>query len=352
MKLILFFNKWNLILNNFINLNEFWDTLNKQSTQPRGLQKMGLLSNLGLFIGIDNYDKKKMLMLECINPESINIEIFPKWKGIDISIRKIEKEQSAITLKLMNDKTLDIFNSLIVDIISKLETIIPLKESINKKNELILDLFISCIGKWSEFFKKFKLNVLSEENQMGLFGELYFIKNNLMRIINLPKIIDCWHGPEKSHQDFSFKNGNIEVKTTVRKEHKKVYINSEKQLDNSGLPNLYLYCISLNSDKNNGDSLFDIVQDVRLELETNYQVLNLFNDKLNKLGFTDEHSKHYKTHKFIYKKEYLFRIEDEFPRIVDLPEGVGSVKYSLVISSCLTYKKEIIPSLERLINEI
>ena len=284
-------------------------------------------------------DKTKLLMLKISDPSLIENDHFPKWEGTKIEKRIIAKDQYAVVVKLLNEEAIDIFNALINDIQNQV------KEA---NNDQALTLFTECIYKWYEFFKKFKLKILSQEQQRGIFGELYFIKNHLLPVIDPVEALNNWYGHDGMHQDFSFRNGNVEVKTTIRKEHKKVRISSEKQLDDTGLPNLFLYCITLNLDPNNGESLSDIVESLREYLCQFPNAVNIFDTYLCNTGYLDEHAEHYDRYKYIFKKEYMFRVEDEFPRIIDPPEGVGSLEYSLVLSACLDYDKDIKNSIKEL----
>ena len=45
----------------------------------------------------------------------------------------------------------------------------------------------------------------------------------------------------------------------------------------------------------------------------------------------------------------MFRVENDFPRIVDPIEGVGDVEYTVVIGSCMNFDKDIDDSMEALI---
>ncbi len=307
-----------------------------------GIIKKIRYAKVGLSVGMDMFDKTKLLMLEITNPSLFENDHFPKWEGTSIEKRLIAQDKHAVVVKLLNEDAIDIFNALINDIQNQIKNA--------KDADQALTLFTDCIYKWYEFFKKFSLKVLNQEQQRGIFGELYFIKNHLLPVIEPIEALNNWYGHDGMHQDFSFRNGNVEVKTTIRKEHKKVRISSEKQLDDTGLPNLFLYCITLNIDPNNGESLYNIVESLREYISQFPNALNVFDTYLCNTGYLDEHAEHYQRYKYIFKKEYMFRVEDGFPRIIDPPEGVGSLQYSLVLSACLNYEKDVSNSIKELIS--
>ena len=65
------------------------------------------------------------------------------------------------------------------------------------------------IQKWEEFFDS--ENILSLNEQIGLWGELFFINK-----FSIPgKIIEKWHGPENKKFDFLTAKEGIDVKTST-----------------------------------------------------------------------------------------------------------------------------------------
>jgi len=154
--------------------------------------------------------------------------------------------------------------------------------------------------------------------------------------------LEYWRGHERKNQDFVFPNGNVEVKTSTQKQHAKVYISNEKQLDNSGISNLFLYCLLLNEPVQSGYSLSGIVNMI-YELLKGVPNANLkFRDFLLDAGYLDEHKEQYAIPVYSINDEYFFKITEEFPRIIKVPDGIGDVKYSINLSSCTSFSFDII----------
>ena len=61
----------------------------------------------------------------------------------------------------------------------------------------------------------------------------------------------------------------------------------------------------------------------------------LFQIKLAKYGFNEVHGDKY-TIGFSIQEMKFFEIVEEFPRILqrNLPDGIGDLKYSIVVSAC------------------
>jgi len=324
-------------------IKDLWSNIIKdvKTTSRQGLVKRSLIDSVGLYLGMDTNDSNKILIQIIEDPDAIHIDDLPKWEGAEFNIRKVSNDDSAITLKLLDLEFGDIFNSLLNDLFHQL--------SHADDNLDAIKLFVSTIDKWNTFFKKYGTKILSEQRQRGIYGELYFLKNHVLRYLSGRDSLTSWGGHSGKHQDFSFINGNVEVKTTIRKQHKKVSISSEKQLDNTGMENLFLYCITLNQDDNSGQSLPEIVNDLLIKLSSTPNSDIIFKEFLFRTGYLEEHAEFYDKNKYIFKKEYMFRVEDNFPRIMDPIEGVGDVKYTVGIGSCLNYDKDINSSMEVII---
>ena len=177
--------------------------------------------------------------------------------------------------------------------------------------------------------------------QIGLYGELYFLLNRVFKNTDTTSYLKSWRGHKRKHQDFEFNNGNIEVKSTTKKEHR-IRINSEKQF--RGFKNFNLYVLSLkeiNADKN---TLPKIVNDIYSYLEDNHKAdKRIFRNYLFQAGYFDEHADRYLENGYFVDKEELFDVTDfnKFPSIVDVPAGVGHVKYQIVLAACQDFLVDI-----------
>ena len=318
------------------------DELKLKSTSPNrhGILKISISKKHGLSIGLDLEDGNKILLLDIDDYKIIENAHFPDWEGTLIKKKETDPGKFSVMLKLLDTESSSIFNSLINDLFSKIK---------NTKNNIeALTCFTDLLFKWYEFFKKYGNKVLSEQRQRGLYGELYLIKNHLIDSLHAAQVLSSWKGHDLKHHDFSFPNGALEVKTTIRKAHKKVMISSEKQLDNTGFNNLFLYCITLNMDSNSGQSLTNIVEELEDYFKKYPGTSVIFNNYISNAGFISDHRTNYDENKYIVKKEYLFDVDDDFPKIIDPPEGLGDIKYSLMIASVIDHAVEITEGLKRL----
>jgi len=322
-------------------INLIWDSFEKDRHCEGDKLLLRRLHSIGLHIGIDLSRNQKILLIEVKNLKNINLEELPLWKGIKPVLIKLTSDKDALILKLIDVENIDIFNALIRDIDDSLSEV--------KDLDSALLLFKDRMDKWRLFFEKYGNIILGSRFQRGLFGELYFLKNHVLPVSDHIKAIKYWKGHDRNAQDFSFPNGNLEVKTTIKKEPVTVTINNEKQLDDRGIKSLYLYCLMMNRVESSGYSLPDIVKEIRDLLFPYSGTTTLFNNFLNQSGYIDEHIDYYRDNRYIIKKEQLYEVKEGFPRIINLPEGTGDIQYSIVLSSCKKFEVNIKETLKKLL---
>ena len=324
-----------------VDLNSLWNSLEEDGRGRNSGLVLRKLRSIGLHIGIDPSRERRILILEIESSRKIAVKDLPTWQGVELQLMPFTDRKKALALRLIDNKSKDIFNALIRDLDQSLTEAITLEEA--------LALFINRLERWRLFFERYGLSILGPEAQRGLFGELYFLKEHILPHTECTRALHFWRGHSRKHHDFSFVNGNVEVKTTIKKEHKTVVINSEKQLDNAGLGSLCLYCLAMNASENKGCTLPQMVRKIREAIGNAPGGNSLFTQHLSHAGYIDEHEDHYAGIGYLAKKEYFFRVEKGFPRIIDPPKGVGDVRYSIVLSACSAFQVEIDSEVRKMI---
>ena len=314
-------------------IDPIWNSLESDDSVNNKGFFLRRLHSLGLHIGMDREKNQKILLLEIEDIENIKLNTLPGWHGVLPDTVCLTPEKNALVLKLIDSKNIDIFNALIKDFDDSL--------AVAHNSGQALSLFIDCLYKWQMFFEKYGNCGLADKAQRGLLGELYFLKQYILPLRNSAEGMGYWKGHSGQYQDFSFPHGNVEVKTSVKKEPVSVIISSEKQLDDKGLEALYLYCLLLTCSANNGYTLPDIVKQIRENIGSSDYTLKLFNDYLKQAGYIDEHEKYYADRFYIINEEYFYKINEKFPRIISLPEGVGDITYSVLLASCKDFEADI-----------
>jgi hypothetical protein len=108
-----------------------------------------------------------------------------------------------------------------------------------------------------------------------------------------------------------------------------------------------LYHISLEQLQNSGETLNDIVDSVIRILEADTLSLNKFKSKIYEVGYFDLQRSLYEGMGYFIRQDIFYKVEGDFPRLQEseLRNGVGDVKYSIIVSQCQEYiqaEKEVL----------
>ena len=155
---------------------------------------------------------KKVYSAKVDNQMSFYIvnENLQKLDLIKLKAVKFKSIESGLLVSCIDVDFHDIFEELFIDIFNLMEKKINFQEAYNQ-----------VINNYSAFLNREKL--LSKEEQIGLIGELSFLKNLLEKD---SESLDYWID---KNEDFNINSTLIEVKTTRSKEHKHI-INGLSQL--------------------------------------------------------------------------------------------------------------------------
>jgi len=246
-----------------------------------------------------------------------------------------------ICLRMQHSEYKEVFLSVCSDLARELQSV----ESVSKRKQALIEF----LDRWSRFFERHGLQGLSSERQRGLFGELWWLRRLLDKGIDHHEVVHSWKGCERGYHDFDVQGKVVEVKTTLSKEPVKVIISNERQLDNRGLVSLHLLTLSLAQAQGGGESLPGIVSSVRKILSHDMISSRKFEYNLREAGYLDNQAYLYDT-TYTVRSEDLFSVSEGFPRITELPSGIGDLRYSLLLAACKEYiadSNEYIDALKR-----
>jgi hypothetical protein len=254
-----------------------------------------------------------------------------QWNKLkDIKIETLpderDKTKKFLLILLLNKQHKDIFSTLCEDLIFGVSEV--------SSEQILVEKLLERLSKWQSLFEKVGKQGLSDEAQRGLYGEIYFLRFFLNNASDKNYCLKSWLGPEKSIQDFQYSNWAVEVKTTHGNNHQKIHITSERQLDDSIIEKIFLFHLSLDIRVGNGESLNSLIDEISEVLKENTMANNLFKLKLLESGYYEIHRPLYEERGYTIRQENLYRVYGNFPRITEnqIPNGVGDVKYSIVLS--------------------
>lgn len=201
------------------------------------------------------------------------------------------------------------------------------------------EAFVAQIGEWQRFLDALPGDGLSPQIRQGLFAELWFMREFLLRERTPANAVLSWAGPRAQAKDFQFNGLAVEVKSSAAKEHSRFGISNELQLEVQSVGRLLLCGVLLEPLTAGGTSLPEIIAAIRISLAGERVAFREFSDKLLQTGYRDTDAPNY-LERYAIRSVRLFDVRDDFPRIVasDLRRGVGEVRYSILLSECERFR--------------
>ena len=263
--------------------------------------------------------------------------------GINIQqFRTSTRFRIALSLNEITDW--DIFYILCEDLLQSSDS------SQNQKS--MLNIVYNRLLRWQKLFRKFGKKLLSDAEQQGLIGELYFLKNHLLNTFSDTEALSFWRGPFGEQQDFGLGNIAIEVKSKQGTSAPYIQISSMDQLD-CQLESCFLYVVTLNSAPKSISEAFSlnkIIEDIKSSLNDSNDI-DVFENLLAEAGYMD--LPEYSEKNYLISNESVFEVKDGFPRLQakDIPTGVISVQYKIEIKECKPFSVTLEEFSKRVINE-
>ncbi|MEK4458143.1 PD-(D/E)XK motif protein [Paenibacillus sp. FSL R10-2748] len=298
-------------------------------------RQMKLSQDILAIFAVKKSDGKHILFLQCTPEDVTKGNKYPAWKGISIDFTGFDNvgmEGNYVRIEQNEESDDEVYFAVVDDLCSCLLGI----ERSHLRKELS-----SALERWSRFFSFRGSIKLSQEEQIGLYGELWMIRSMLQNDIGM-QTIGFWKGPYQNVFDFSLQNMGVEIKTTASKMPYKVYISNEVQLsDRLAGGTLVLGFIAVQPNDSSGETLRDVIKSIEEYINKDEAVYGLFRDKIFGSGLGNPYIDSYTT-KYIVKEYAFFNVQEGFPRILseDMPIGLGDISYSLDIGACFDYKMD------------
>ncbi|PZV21226.1 MAG: hypothetical protein DCF21_02875 [Leptolyngbya sp.] len=315
-------------------IEKTWEELEKQGGDfTSGYLTRRILPdvNYDVYLVIEKPSNTRLLMLR-VNSTFLDLKtVYPASNSFTVNrvaLSQDGEEYGTLQLVLTNAKYKDIFTTLVQDIVDYLASVTDGRAAIFA--------FITRLKRWQTFLEKHSPEGLSEAAQQGLYGELWFLRKSVFPHWELIKGLRGWTGPRGTQQDFQFPGCAVEVKTTSAKQHQKLAIASERQLDDTGAGIIVLLHLSLDVRQGQGETLPEIVANVRSLVADNAIASNELENLLFEVGYLDIHTTRYDNVGYSIREHNYFKVWPDFPKIIesDLRNGVGDVRYTISVAEC------------------
>lgn len=318
-------------------LEEIWLELeagpsDDDDSAKRIYRRLELRRESGVRLGFVLPDRIREMLVH-VGEQGQHVDVtMPQWKGMACEVITLDvPENGSIHLRLFLKRPEHeaVFTALCADLARGLD---DCTSSEGRRKEVE-----ACLARWSRFFERHGYEGLTPERQRGLFGELWWLKRNLESAIDMLASISSWKGCERNFHDFEMQGHVVEVKTTMTKEPRKIRISNERQLDDRGLKSLHLFVLTLLQTEGSEMTLPDLITLIRKHVGVKPAAKSSFERGLQAAGYLDIHSSLY-TASYIVKKEELFVVKDNFPRLIEVPAGVGDIRYSVIMVACADFE--------------
>jgi Putative PD-(D/E)XK family member, (DUF4420) len=324
-------------------VEEIWDLLEKENNELfSGYLTRRILPdvNYDAYLAVEKPSNIRLLILRFSNRYLDRKTIYPCSSSFTvnrIALPQDGEEYGTLQLILTNPRYQDIFTILVQDIVTSLALVPEGKPAVSA--------FIVRLKRWQFFLEKHNPEGLSTIAQQGLYGEVWVLKQLVLPNIGMINGIRSWTGPKATQQDFQFSRCAVEVKTTSAKQHQKLSIASERQLDETGAGTIVLLHLSLDVRQGQGENLPEIVATVRSLVADDPIAKDELENRLFEVGYLDIHASRYEEITYSIREYNYFKVDQDFPRIIesDLRNGVGDVRYTISVAEC---KRFSIPEAE------
>lgn len=254
----------------------------------------------------------------------------PKLRNLEIRFQTLPGGP-ILYIRLKDNAQIELFETLCRDVVAAAELAVTEPEALERS--------IGRTFRWHYLLRGGRDEVLSEEAQKGLIGEIEVLKRLIDGLGAKPALMS-WTGPSGAPKDFELKSDCIEVKARRGASQPFVKISNEDQL--SEVPDRRLWLSILAVDKvqsPHGRTLTEIVAEVTALLErTEPSAILTWDLHLADAGYDVLHD--YAPWRWIVSEPEFHAVTEEFPRIAaPIPLGLSNLSYTLALSACAPFLK-------------
>lgn len=200
------------------------------------------------------------------------------------------------------------------------------------------DIVRRVLAKWRRFWGQLPRQMLSREEQLGLFAELWFLSTWLVPKIGAGEATRRWRGPFGARHDFEWPGRSVEVKATSSSRGPIHRIHGIDQLAPPDNGDLLFFSLRLREEAGASNTLPSVVALCRQQIAIDDNALAQLDTGLAQVGYTLAHEEDYEKLRLRVVEEGLFVVNERFPRVTPdslkagVPAGVERVEYEINLS--------------------
>lgn len=282
--------------------------------EPGAFNLLDSKHKVEFYIGIDTSGRKTLVIRSKSKPG-----IVKSTSAIEVSVGQVKNNIWSLGFHLIHNSMSGLFYRFCDDLV---ESSRDIPESFTD-----MSFIVNRYDSWKKMFYNLKKEVLSENEIIGLIGELLFLHNDLAQDYGMETALKSWSGSDKTHKDFSIDEVWFEVKST-KSNSLTIKINSVEQLDSDIDGFLIIYEFEKMSEEFEGYSLNNIIRDILNQIGESLE--DLFLEKLRNVGYNYDDT--YDRSMFRIMSSSKLLVNDDFPRIQksELSNSIVKVEYDLL----------------------
>jgi hypothetical protein len=248
----------------------------------------------------------------------------------------VSDDRKSIIIFLLKSDQKDIFRILCHDLVQSTQEIPP------SDIQSVTACIFNRLNSWRELLKNKKKKGLSKAQRIGLFGELLFLNNYMVKYVGPRVAVESWQGPLGHEQDFVFGGTLFEIKTQIATSDRSVSIASMDQLDIISGPIWMVHqgISPCRGGERDCASLNELVESILAILSSDNYSRDLFFRNLEFIGY--EHDNAYEDEMYLLSFSSVFDVDETFPAITRKRVGAAviALTYKLSISELDQWKKD------------
>ena len=287
------------------------------------------------FLSVDSVSRTRALLLGLGTGDIHVPEQLPQARGfsmevVDVMLPGPGSATTALQLSLLQLSYADIFDALVEDVATSANSKANLQSAVTG--------VIDRVSRWKQLLDDLPADGLGGSAQLGLYGELWFMKTHGIPAWGTEGSVNAWLGPLAANQDFQRGTCAVEVKSSGAADPHLISIANPRQLDGTPFESLLLSFVLLERLQGTGETLTEMVASLRTG-SREAGVGALFEERLLAAGYHDSHHDAYDSTGYVLREHKFFRVEGDFPRILesDLKTGVENVRYGVSLAAAESY---------------
>lgn len=317
-------------------LRQIWTATSAEAAQQPGYYHRRVpFSGPATYAGIVNPGALRRLSIEVDKSAIAHASFEDQTRGYLVSVEDRDGEQKRrVFINLQEvppSPARDLFMIFTADVLDHVSKCVTEPDAVRVLRERLQH--------WKRFFQS-RLEGLTREEYIGLYAELDFFRAGLTAGVAADALANAWQGPIGANQDFLFGSVAVEIKACTGNETSLVPISNVRQLDDTGIGQLYLFQRVYDFRQDSGENLGMIVGNLRHLLASSPTAVDIFEERLLAAGYIEPPSSSFDRYGFAPRFSRLFHVTKDFPRLLEssLPSAVSDVRYALNLAACGSFE--------------